>query len=187
MMKPTPPGDDVSGGYLSSGPSFSEKRCHECTVSFSANDRVSIINLGRSQADNDGGQNMVKAFQKHWPEYLMEAAELGMFMVSACMFASPLEHPASPVAEALPYPTVQRFLIGIAMGLTVVAIIDSPWGRQSCGHLNPSVTLTFIGLGKVEPWDALFYIAAPFLGGIARGAVATAFLHEAMPIQQCIM
>jgi hypothetical protein len=25
-------------------------------------------------------------FQRHWPEYLMEAAELGLFMISACVF-----------------------------------------------------------------------------------------------------
>jgi hypothetical protein len=31
---------------------------------------------------------MVKALSEHWPEYLMEAAELGMFMVSACTFAT---------------------------------------------------------------------------------------------------
>jgi hypothetical protein len=27
---------------------------------------------------------MMSPFGKHWPEYLMEAAELGIFMVSAC-------------------------------------------------------------------------------------------------------
>ncbi len=41
---------------------------------------------------------------------------------------------------------------------TAVAIIYSPWGQQSGGHVYPSVTLTFLCLGKVEPWDALFYI-----------------------------
>jgi aquaporin Z len=123
---------------------------------------------------------MVKALSEHWPEYLMEAAELGIFMVSACVFASLLGHPASPIAKALPHPTVQRLLIGLAMGLTAVTIIYSPWGQQSGGHLNPSVTLTFLRLGKVEPWDALCYIAAQFLGGIAGVIVATAFLREAI-------
>ena len=31
----------------------------------------------------------------HWPEYLMEAAELGIFMVSACFFGVVLEYPSS--------------------------------------------------------------------------------------------
>jgi aquaporin Z len=123
---------------------------------------------------------MVKALRKHWPEYLMEAAELGMFMISACVFATILGHPASPIAKVLPHPTVQRLLIGIAMGLTAVTIIYSPWGQRSGGHLNPSVTLTFLWLGKVRPWDAVFYIGAQFLGGIAGVVVATVFLREAV-------
>jgi aquaporin Z len=123
---------------------------------------------------------MFKALWEHWPEYLMEAAELGMFMISACVFATILGHPASPIAKALPHPTAQRLLIGIAMGLTAVAILYSPWGQRSGGHLNPSVTLTFLRLGKVEPWDAVFYIGAQFLGGTAGVVVATAFLHEAV-------
>jgi aquaporin Z len=123
---------------------------------------------------------MFKALREHWPEYLMEAAELGMFMISACVFATMLGHPVSPIAKALPHPTVQRLLIGIAMGLKAVGIIYSPWGQQSGGHLNPSVTLTFLRLGKVRPWDALFYIGAQFLGGVVGVLVATAFLREAV-------
>jgi aquaporin Z len=124
--------------------------------------------------------DMVNALSTHWPEYLMEAAELGLFMVSACVFATVVGHPASPIAKAFPHPAVQRLLIGIAMGLTAVAIICSPWGQQSGGHLNPSVTLTFLRLGKIEIWDALFYIAAQFLGGSTGVVLATAVLQEAV-------
>ncbi len=53
------------------------------------------------------------------------------------------------------------------MGLTAVAIIYSPWGKQSGAHINPAVTLTFLRLGKIEPWDALFYVVAQFAGGLA--------------------
>jgi aquaporin Z len=123
---------------------------------------------------------MFMALHAHWPEYLMEAAELGMFMISACVFATIVGHPASPLAEALPHPTIRRLLMGIAMGLTAVGIIYSPWGQQSGGHLNPAVTLTFLRLGKVRTWDALFYIGAQFLGGIAGVLVATMFLREAI-------
>src|SRR5918996_3532881 len=96
------------------------------------------------------GTDMFKALWEHWPEYLMEAAELGMFMISACVFAAVLGHPASPIAKVLPHATAQRLLSGIAMGLTAVAILYSPWAQRSGGHLNPSVTLTFLRLGKVE-------------------------------------
>ena len=60
--------------------------------------------------------------------------------------------------------------------LTAVAIIYSPWGRRSGAHFNPAVTLTFWRLGKVAGWDAAFYIAAQFLGGVAGVGVARAWL-----------
>ena len=41
------------------------------------------------------------ALRRHWPEYLMEAAGLGLFMVSAGLFGTLLFHPASPLAQAL--------------------------------------------------------------------------------------
>lgn len=107
----------------------------------------------------------VSASAKHWPEYLIEAACLGLFMVSACSFTVLLEHPASAIRQRLSSAFVRRLLAGIAMGMTAVALIHSPWGKQSGAHLNPSVTLTFFRLGKIEPWDAVFYVVAQFIGG----------------------
>jgi aquaporin Z len=110
---------------------------------------------------------MLDFLKRHWPEYLMEAAGLGMFMISAGVFGTILEYPGSPVQHAIADPFLRRGVMGIAMGLTAIAIIYSPWGKQSGAHINPSVTLTFFRLGKVEPGDALFYIAAQFAGGLA--------------------
>jgi len=110
---------------------------------------------------------MLAALKKHWPEYLMEAAGLGIFMISACGFGVLLEYPNSPVHQAIPDAFVRRMLMGLAMGLTAVGLIYSPWGKQSGAHLNPSVTLTFFRLGKVARYDAIFYVVAQFVGGIA--------------------
>ena len=110
---------------------------------------------------------MLTALKGHWPEYLMEAAGLGAFMVSACVFATLLEHPASPLRQSIANPDVRRFLMGVAMGVTAIAIIYSPWGKQSGAHINPSVTLAFLRLGKIHRWDGVFYIVAQFAGGIA--------------------
>lgn len=109
---------------------------------------------------------MRESFRHHWPEYLMEAAGLGLFMISAATFAILLEHPASAFRQSLPDATVRRLIMGIAMGLTAIGIIYSPWGKQSGGHINPSVTLTFFRLGKVQFWDTVFYILFQCLGGV---------------------
>ncbi|MGH6945603.1 MAG: MIP/aquaporin family protein [Geminicoccaceae bacterium] len=106
------------------------------------------------------------ALRRHWPEYLMEAWGLGTFMVSAGVFATLLWYPGSPVAHAVPDGMWRRALMGLAMGLTAIGIIYSPWGQRSGAHINPAVTLTFWRLGKVASWDAAFYIAAQFAGGL---------------------
>ncbi|HSA83031.1 MAG TPA: aquaporin [Geminicoccaceae bacterium] len=121
----------------------------------------------------------VDALRRHWPEYLMEAAGLGLFMISAGLFGTLLFHPGSPVAQALPDPSLQRALMGLIMGLTAIAIIYSPWGQQSGAHINPAVTLTFWRLGKVAGWDAAFYVAAQFAGG-ALGVLAVLALLGAL-------
>src|SRR5262249_54502831 len=64
-----------------------------------------------------------EALRAHWPEYLAEAAGLGLFMVSACAFGTLLGHPDSPVVRMLPDPVARRVLMGLAMGLTAVGLI----------------------------------------------------------------
>ncbi|MGE5303198.1 MAG: aquaporin [Alphaproteobacteria bacterium] len=119
---------------------------------------------------------MTNALRHHWPEYLMEAACLGLFMVSAFTFGAILEHPASLVHQAIPNPLLRRFLMGLAMGSTAVCLIYSPWGKQSGAHINPSTTLTFYRLGKVATSDAVLYIASQFIGGLLGAIVASTVL-----------
>lgn len=121
---------------------------------------------------------MLEALAQHWPEYLIEAALLGCFMVCACCFGVLLEHPAWPARRGIRYPLIRRALMGAAMGLTAVALIYSPWGRQSGAHMNPAVTITFMLRGKVAAWDALFYVAGQFAGAAAGVAAARLLLRE---------
>lgn len=114
----------------------------------------------------------------HWPEYLIEGAGLGVFMMSACIFTALLYHPSSPVVQAVPSPFVRTLLTGLAMGLTLICIVYSPWGKRSGAHLNPVFTLTFLRLGKVAPRDAAFYMTAQFVGGLAGVIVSALFLGE---------
>ena len=117
-------------------------------------------------------ENVKRAFTQHWPEYMIEGLCLGMFMISACSFAALLEHPASPVRMRVTNAEVRRFLGGVAMGLTAVLLIYSPLGRRSGAHMNPATTLTFFRLGKVERWDAAFYVLSQFVGGVLGTLVA---------------
>ncbi len=112
----------------------------------------------------------------HWREYAIEAALLGLFMVSACGFTVLLFHPDSPLLRAIPDATVRRFLIGLAMGGTAIALIYSPWGMRSGAHFNPAVTLTFTRLGRMAPHDAAAYVAAQFIGGVLGVLLASLVL-----------
>jgi aquaporin Z len=123
---------------------------------------------------------MRRALSHHWPEYLIEAWGLGTFMVSACLVTALLEHPASSVHPAIGDPTLRRALIGVAMGLTAVGIVYSPWGKQSGAHLNPAMTLTFWRLGKVASWDAAFYVVAQAVGAVMGVGLSAAVLGAAI-------
>ena len=127
---------------------------------------------------------MHHAFNRHWPEYCMEAAELAVFMLAACVAAVALFNKDSSVAQALPSPILQRFLMGCAMGGTAVAIIYSPWGKRSGAHFNPAVTLTFYRLGKIDAWDAAFYIVFQFAGGLAGVLLSALILGNALAVPE---
>jgi len=73
----------------------------------------------------------------HWPEYLMEAGEISLFMFCTCSFATLLQHPASPVGHLFTSGIVRRALMGLAIGATVTALIMSPWASNPAGISIP--------------------------------------------------
>ncbi|BDM83297.1 MIP/aquaporin family protein [Acaryochloris marina] len=86
-------------------------------------------------------------------------------MISAGLFATLLYAPDSPAFHWIPE-WLRGLLMGIAMGVTAIAIIYSPGGKHSGAHINPAVTLTFYRLHKIQARDALAYIVAQFIGGL---------------------
>jgi aquaporin Z len=108
----------------------------------------------------------------------MESAELALFMISACLVTAVLEHPASPLRQLLPSPFTRRLLTGVAMGLTLLLLVRSKWGKRSGAHMNPAFTLMFFRLGKVEAWDAVFYAVSQFAGGLAGVLLSFLLLGE---------
>ena len=102
----------------------------------------------------------------HWPEYLIEAALLGIFLIAACTFTVVVQHPSSPVRQVLPSPLARRMVSGLLMGFTAIALIYSPWGRRSGAHFNSAVTLTYCRLQRIPAPDAAFYILCQFAGAL---------------------
>ena len=112
-------------------------------------------------------------------EYLAEALGLGLFMVSAGVVATALDAPASPLHAWIGSADLRRVLGGIAMGLTAIGLIHSPWGKRSGAHMNPAVTLAFLVLGKIRPRDALWYVVAQFTGGVIGVVLVLGLLGDA--------
>lgn len=109
---------------------------------------------------------MFETFKRNWVNYAIEAWALGMFMVSATFFVAVIELPGLPIRESIADPMLRRCLIGIMMGCTAIALIYSPWGMRSGAHMNPAVTLAFLFLKKIAPWDAVGYVVAQAIGGV---------------------
>jgi aquaporin Z len=120
---------------------------------------------------------MTSAIRAHWREYGSEALCLAIFMISAATFATLLQHPASPLARH-GSSVLSRLPMGIAMGLTAIALVYSRLGQRSGAHMNPAVTITFFRLGKIGAVDMVIYIAAQFAGGLVGIVAATIVLAE---------
>lgn len=115
-----------------------------------------------------GGIIQLKAsFRKNWCHYLQEALGLAVFMISACFFGAILEGNGALLHSTIQSSFLRTLVMGVLMGTTAIFIFYSPWTSPSGAHINPAVTLTFLRLGKMCHWDAIFYILFQFAGGIA--------------------
>ena len=109
----------------------------------------------------------------------MEFVAMGAYLFSTCTFATLLQHPASPLRQYLANAIVRRACFGLAVGATIAALVLTPWGKQSGGHLNPAITFTFYRLDKVQLWDAIFYGVAQVAGATAGVILAGLLLFGA--------
>jgi aquaporin Z len=109
----------------------------------------------------------------------MEAALLGTFMLSACLFTTLLFYPGSPLPQLIPNPFTRRVIMGLAMGSTAVALNYSAWGKQSGAHYNPAVTMAALVRRRIGIRDAVPYWVAQVAGGVIAGLLARAVVNPA--------
>ena len=109
--------------------------------------------------------------RRHWPEYLVEAGFLVVFLLVAGAVSAWLLNPSGAGAAIRPSLAVRRAVVGVVTGLALMAMVYSPWGRRSGTHLNPAITLAYLRLGKIGRWDALFFTLAQVAGGFAAVAL----------------
>ena len=105
------------------------------------------------------------AFRINWRHYLQEALGLGIFMISACFFSAMIFSAKSSWYHSFPNFLARNACMGLIMGLTALFIFYSRWTAPSGAQINPAVTITFLRLGKISRYDALFYILFQFIGG----------------------
>lgn len=121
-----------------------------------------------------------EAFNRHWRLYIFEGVELAIFMVSACFATVYLFDPSYPALHLVPSTAIRRLLMGVAMGSTAVLIIHSPMGKRSGAHFNPAITLSYLRLGKIAEWDAMFYVVFQFIGGVFGVAASAIVLGSSL-------
>ena len=105
-------------------------------------------------------------FLQNLKYYLQEAAGLGIFMVSACLFGALLEGEGSIIKSYLPDGFLRLLIMAVLMGVTALFIFYSPFTAPSGSQINPAVTITFLRLKKISGFDAVFYIIAQVVGAL---------------------
>lgn len=119
----------------------------------------------RAVTGKAGFKQMKASFTKNWLHYLQEALGLAIFMISACFFGALLWGNDTSFHFTIQNETARNIVTGILMGTTALIIFYSPFTAPSGSHINPAVTITFLRLNKMCPWDAMFYIIFQFIGG----------------------
>ena len=114
---------------------------------------------------------MAATLRRHWPEFGVEALFLALFLLAAGAVSAWVHDPGASWFPGSPDQPARRVVAGAAMGLVVMAMVYSPWGRRSGTHLNPAITLAYLRLGKIGRWDAFFYLVAQVGAGLASVAL----------------
>lgn len=118
--------------------------------------------------------------------YLSEFAGTALMLFIGVSAVAFMWAPGSPV-PVVSNGALRRLLTGLMFAGGATAVVYSPLGQISGGHINPAVTIAFWRLGKVPTRDAVIYIVMQFLGafvgayaaGVAWGPLTTGVQYAA--------
>jgi aquaporin Z len=110
--------------------------------------------------------------------YACEFAGTALMLFVGVLAVAFMWAPGSPVPP-IHNAVLRRLITGLIFAGGATAVVYSPLGQRSGGHINPAVTIAFWRLGKVGTRDAIAYIAAQFAGALA-GSYAAALAFRAL-------
>ncbi len=134
----------------------------------------------RVYSDKGGFTQMKASFKKNWIHYFQEALGLAIFMISACFFSALFWGNNDSFHYTFQNEELRNIVNGVLMGLTALFIFYSPFTAPSGSQINPSVTITFLRLNKMCPFDAIFYIIFQFIGGTLAVYMMAALIGDAL-------
>lgn len=111
--------------------------------------------------------------RRNLPVYLCEFLGTALMLfwgITSVAFMWGAGSPIPPIDNA----AIRRLVTGVLFAAGATAVVYSPIGQRSGGHINPAVTLAFWRLGKVPGRDVAGYIVAQFAGAMAGTAAAAA-------------
>ncbi|PYR88520.1 MAG: hypothetical protein DMF84_27875 [Acidobacteria bacterium] len=121
--------------------------------------------------------------RRNLPVYFCEFAGTAIMLFVGVTAVALMWAPASPM-PVVPNPMLRRLITGIMFAAGATAVVYSPLGQRSGGHINPAVTLAFWRAGKVPTRDAVAYVIAQFAGALAGAFAAGLAWRELTPAVQ---
>jgi aquaporin Z len=100
----------------------------------------------------------------HWPEYLAEFFGTALMMMIGVGAIVLMWSSTSVMPELIPSEALRRLITGTLFAGGATAVVLSPLGQRSGGHINPAVTFAFWWKDQVTTPDAICYVVAQVLG-----------------------
>jgi aquaporin Z len=119
----------------------------------------------------------VQPMRRNLSAYVSEFAGTAIMLFIGVSAVAFMWGPGSPV-PVVPNGALRRLLTGILFAGGATAVVYSPLGQISGGHINPAVTLAFWRLGTVPARDAVPYMVMQFLGAFVGAYAAGALAAE---------